>query len=972
MTTPDLLVVEFATAGVYALELIHFDAAGGEGLELSAMAGEQTAFSAEFKLVGDLASSGLAVTSERAPPVALPVLSVLPVNAQGAVIYPGGLPAFDGNGFATRTVFGNTTLGSLAGVQTLLTTPDQQRRNALSNPTVINYGGGGNFSRLEGTFAAPGDGRGLDHFAIVATAKVMIPSAGEWTFGVASDDGFRLSVGTNSMESDGARAFATSLATWTFAAAGEYDLELLYFEGTGGEAVELFAAPGNQAAFNSNFRLVGDTALGGLAVKAPAVPVGDRETAVEGLVATRFVVQLASPIADNGTYAVEVAPTAYDSVGNRQDQDADGLRGEAAGDVYRGQFVLERKPFRVAGITPTGIVSGALTQLEVRFSGSVQAGSFTSSDVRVFGSLVNARITAVTAVNATTYRVDVEPITAEGDYQIWIGPGIADLSGTLMNQDGDLIAGEAEDRYETSVRVESVSPRVREHFPVGVVQGGLTAIDVVFSEPVALSTFTLTDVLLTGPGGAVVGVTAISLVGGSVSTYRLNVPALMVSGEYTLVVGPNITDVSGRPMDQDEDGTSGEATEDQYRGTFTVDATGPRVTSVSASGDIASPVRQVDVIFSEAVVPGTFTGADVRVTGPLGTVAGVGVTRVDAVTYRVAFPQQTAHGEYVLEVGPDVTDVRGNPMDQDADGVNGEAADVFRGTWRILLPDLVPSNLVTPRTAQPGQTVVVTWRTTNAGNAAAPGPWTETLLLSMTGEPTGPAASVVTVGAFQSTDPLAPGASVERSLSMTVPIAFSGTVTAFVWVDFNPQRLVESDENNFISTPLDVQVGPPPVDLVVDAISNPAVAVTGAPVDISWTARNAGALTTEQSTWTDRVILSRDAELGADDLVLGTLVHTTALASGASYSATQTFTIPEALAAGSYTVFVVTDALSQVSEPGAENNNARASSTPLVISAAPGVDLTIARVVTPAVAVIGGRLEVQWTVRNTGLGSAGG
>jgi hypothetical protein len=50
-------------------------------------------------------------------------------------------------------------------------------------------------------------------------------------------------------------------------AAGTYPLEVVAFERTGGEGLELFAAPGSFTSFNANFKLVGDVANGGLAMQ---------------------------------------------------------------------------------------------------------------------------------------------------------------------------------------------------------------------------------------------------------------------------------------------------------------------------------------------------------------------------------------------------------------------------------------------------------------------------------------------------------------------------------------------------------------------------------------------------------------------------------------------------------------------------------------------------------------------------------
>jgi hypothetical protein len=51
------------------------------------------------------------------------------------------------------------------------------------------------------------------------------------------------------------------------------------------------------------------------------------------------------------------------------------------------------------------------------------------------------------------------------------------------------------------------------------------------------------------------------------------------------------------------------------------------------------------------------------------------LTQVDATTWRAAFASLLAEGAYHVRIGPNVSDLAGHLMDQDADGVSGEAVD---------------------------------------------------------------------------------------------------------------------------------------------------------------------------------------------------------------------------------------------------------------------------------------------------------
>src|SRR5205085_5250187 len=129
-------------------------------------------------------------------------------------------------------------------------------------------GGQGNYAS-DFTFPGLTIGTDVEDFVVEATATITIPSAGQYTFGVNSDDGFRLTIGSFVNVCDCLRGPGDTLATFNFPSAGDYALRLVFWERGGGSEVELFAAQGSFGAFNpANFHLVGDTASGGLAVKS--------------------------------------------------------------------------------------------------------------------------------------------------------------------------------------------------------------------------------------------------------------------------------------------------------------------------------------------------------------------------------------------------------------------------------------------------------------------------------------------------------------------------------------------------------------------------------------------------------------------------------------------------------------------------------------------------------------------------------
>jgi parallel beta-helix repeat protein len=118
------------------------------------------------------------------------------------------------------------------------------------------------------------------------------------------------------------------------------------------------------------------------------------------------------------------------------------------------------------------------------------------------------------------------------------------------------------------------------------------------------------------------------------------------------------------------------------------DLAGPRVLShspVSLASD-GGPLTAVRLTFDEAIAVSSFEadGRDVELKDAAGTaiaplsvapVAGSGDTQFD-----VTFAAQNLRGTYRLKVGPQLTDSSGNPMNQNGNAINGEAADFYSGT----------------------------------------------------------------------------------------------------------------------------------------------------------------------------------------------------------------------------------------------------------------------------------------------------
>jgi subtilisin family serine protease len=109
---------------------------------------------------------------------------------------------------------------------------------------------------------------------------------------------------------------------------------------------------------------------------------------------------------------------------------------------------------------------------------------------------------------------------------------------------------------------------------------------------------------------------------------------------------------------------------------------GPHVVASTTVGSVstAGGLSGVQVTFNEEVNPSTFTSAQATLTGPNGAISGLTVSVVSGSNdhqFLISFPGQTTPGTYTLTVGPAIQDWYGNAMNQNRNGVNGEASDAF-------------------------------------------------------------------------------------------------------------------------------------------------------------------------------------------------------------------------------------------------------------------------------------------------------
>ena len=177
------------------------------------------------------------------------------------------------------------------------------------------------------------------------------------------------------------------------------------------------------------------------------------------------------------------------------------------------------------------------------------------------------------------------------------------------------------------------------------------------------------------------------------------------------------------------------------------------------------------------------------------------------------------------------------------------------------LPDLVPTNIVVPTTAEAGSPLNIGWTIRNQGTANATGTWQDRVYLST--DNIFDSFSDILLGQFDFSGSVDAGDELARVQTVLLPGAL-GTYHLFVVTDFS-NSIVErtGDANNVVQAATTLTLVPALLpNLVVTDVVAPADGVlTGQTVDISYTVTNTGNSPTNKPFWFDVIFFTQDPAL---------------------------------------------------------------------------------------------------------------
>ncbi|MCY2963358.1 MAG: Ig-like domain-containing protein, partial [Planctomycetota bacterium] len=688
---------------------------GGKQVALLQLPGQPT-----LSVTGDLLIKGGAIVTTRFSTTS--TTEKLNLQVSGTIVVDAGSSIdVSGRGYMPGRTKGNTTAGaagsgaggSYGGLGGSLESVGGSATNAVygdfHDPQDFGSGGGGNY------------GGGLVEIqANTLTLNGALRANGLDGNGAGSGGGIKVTVGTlggtGSISAAGGNAISNASG--------------------GGGRIAVYSADSSQ--FNTTLIKAngGTTGVVGGAGSVYLAPLEAATVTLDLITSSDTGVSPVDNVTadDTPTFAVTVNRSGLISLDLDSDGTADVTRNVTAGGVYEltaphqtdGQKTVYATFAPLAGTAittslqvqidthaPTLLAGNATEQAplasrQLRLSEAIDLSPGLASLFQLTGpGGVNIPLTSVSG-DGTTFTVSFNRLTASGQYVVSANALIRDTAG---NEVSPLL------RDEFTLLADVTPPKINDFSPIGPRRTDVSTLRVAFSESILTGSFTSDDLALTGPAGTIVpsGITPVS--GSNDTAFDITIPTQSLEGDYTIHVGSQITDIAGNAL-----------TVSSSFG-FTIDKTGPRAVSAAPVGLSQLAVDHVDVVFSEVL--DHLRALDVTLVGPHGAI-GVGTPAIlGGTTWRIPFTQQSASGDYTLTVLPTIHDLAGNSFDQDADGVQGETTeDRYAAAFSLALVDLSPGQLSLPTTAVPGQTITVSWNTSNLGPAGAALPVTEQLFLS--------------------------------------------------------------------------------------------------------------------------------------------------------------------------------------------------------------------------------------------------
>ncbi len=205
---------------------------------------------------------------------------------------------------------------------------------------------------------------------------------------------------------------------------------------------------------------------------------------------------------------------------------------------------------------------------------------------------------------------------------------------------------------------------------------------------------------------------------------------------------------------------------------------------------------------------------------------------------------------------------------------------------RAPAADLDVVSIVVPEGGEAGASRTILWTVRNIGEIATSGSWVDRVYLS----PADSLIGAVLVAESRIDETVAPDGIYQRSATFALPDLPVGSYRVIVVSDAGAALQENDRETNNVEVAAG-SVGITSPDLVVEQLAAPPAIMSGEVLNVDVTVRNQGGAAAA-GPFATRVYLSRDAVVGFDDLVVGTITHAAGLASGSSVFSRVSLALP--------------------------------------------------------------------------------
>ena len=613
---------------------------------------------------------------------------------------------------------------------------------------------------------------------------------------------------------------------------------------------------------------------------------------------------------------------------------------------------------------PKGNTPMPIDHVSIRFNREIDILSFESSDIVITGPNGPLAFHDTFEWDQNTVSLFFESQNNVGSYTILVGPDISGMDNSGMDQDGDDQFFEmTDDVYAGHFFLQDqAGPYVIASFPHERVNAAIFQIIVDFNEAILESSISTHDIIILQDNGAQIAIEKV--VKKNNNQYEIIPEIPLESGTYTFKIGPDITDLAGNLMNQDQDSIGGETVGDQFVCQFVIDQQGPRILFHSLFGKQNNALSFFDLTFNEGIEASTLTSNTFSLIGPDGQL--LPIERIHPISmdvFRIFIPKQNYDGRFEIKLEPIISDLAGNLLDQNQNGVGGEDSDRFELSFLQELPDLAVTQINYAPEAQPGAQIEINWMVQNNGIGPTAGEWHDEIYLSE--DP------------FVGDDTLITSVHNQIHLnhlthyfrSISIPVPDKNETHHWVIIKTNVQKT--QDENNFennetISTyPFwNTQRAYP--DLYVSEIFSPHTIFVGESVNIAWQVINQGNGPTSATVWMDHVILSTDPVLDDQDIEIVSIRNPDFLASGEHYIQEVDIVLSSDMEENAYYLFIQTDATDQVEEFDQESNNQSTAQVPVSVQKPVPGKLIVTSFLSPDLVAPGDNIQLTWTVFNIG------